>query len=78
MLPAGARLQDRRASLNHWADVESAPTILVFNSGLGGLTVYREIARARPHARYIYVADDAYFPYGRHGEASSWSAYARS
>jgi len=49
--------------------VESAPTILVFDSGLGGLTVYREIAKARPHARYIYVADDAYFPYGRHGEA---------
>ena len=49
--------------------MESAPTILVFDSGLGGLTVYREIAKARPHARYIYVADDAYFPYVRHGEA---------
>ena len=61
-------MRGRRASRNHPADVESAPTILVFDSGLGGLTVYREIARARPHARYIYVADDAYFPYGRHGE----------
>jgi glutamate racemase len=40
------------------------PTILVFDSGLGGLTVYREIARARPDARYIYAADDALFPYG--------------
>jgi glutamate racemase len=40
------------------------PTILVFDSGLGGLTVYREIARARPDARYVYVADDALFPYG--------------
>jgi glutamate racemase len=48
--------------------VESAPTILVFDSGLGGLTVYREIAKARPDARYLYVADDAYFPYGGHGE----------
>ncbi len=49
--------------------MESAPTILVFDSGLGGLTVYREIAKARPDARYIYVADDAGFPYGRHAEA---------
>jgi len=39
-------------------------TILVFDSGLGGLTVYREIAAARPDARLIYVADDAAFPYG--------------
>src|SRR6266705_4104608 len=41
-----------------------APTILVFDSGLGGLTVYREIARARPDARLVYAADDALFPYG--------------
>lgn len=40
------------------------PTILVFNSGLGGVTVYREIAAARPEANFVYVADDAGFPYG--------------
>jgi glutamate racemase len=39
-------------------------TILVFDSGLGGLTVYREIAAARPQADFLYVADDAAFPYG--------------
>lgn len=39
-------------------------TILVFDSGVGGLTVQREVARARPEARCIYVADDAAFPYG--------------
>jgi len=44
------------------------PTILVFDSGLGGLTVLREILRARPDADYVYVADDAFFPYGAHGE----------
>ena len=44
------------------------PTILVFDSGLGGLTVYREIVKARPAANYIYVADDAFFPYGHHSE----------
>jgi glutamate racemase len=47
----------------------SPPTILVFDSGLGGLTVFREIAMAHPGARFIYAADDAFFPYGRHGEA---------
>jgi glutamate racemase len=48
--------------------VSAPPTILVFDSGLGGLTVLREIVRARPDAHYIYVADDAFFPYGHHGE----------
>ena len=43
----------------------SEPTILVFDSGLGGLTVHAEIAKALPEARYVYVADDAAFPYGR-------------
>lgn len=40
------------------------PTILVFDSGLGGLTVYREIAAVRPDANFVYLADDAAFPYG--------------
>lgn len=44
------------------------PTILVFDSGLGGLTVFGEVARALPDAAYVYVADDAFFPYGRHDE----------
>ena len=46
-----------------------APTLVVFDSGLGGLTVHREIAKARPDAALVYVADDAFFPYGAHGEA---------
>jgi glutamate racemase len=41
------------------------PTILVFDSGLGGLTVHAEIVKALPDAHYIYIADDAAFPYGR-------------
>ena len=45
-----------------------APAILVFDSGVGGLTVFREIARARPDARLTYVADDALFPYGKVAE----------
>src|SRR5213078_3944545 len=47
-----------------------SPNILVFDSGVGGLTVFREIVRARPDARYIYAADDALFPYGKIPEAA--------
>jgi glutamate racemase len=48
--------------------VNRSPTILVFDSGLGGLTVLREVVRARPDAHFLYVADDAFFPYGHHSE----------
>lgn len=46
----------------------NSSTILVFDSGLGGLTVLREVVAARPEAHYVYVADDAFFPYGHHSE----------
>jgi glutamate racemase len=46
------------------------PTILVFDSGVGGLTVFSELAKARPDARFVYAADDAGFPYGRLSEAA--------
>ena len=45
-----------------------APTILVFDSGLGGLSVFAEVRKARPDARFVYAADDAAFPYGRLSE----------
>ncbi|HVX77709.1 MAG TPA: glutamate racemase [Bradyrhizobium sp.] len=48
--------------------MSASPTILVFDSGLGGLTVLREVVKARPDAHYVYVADDAFFPYGQHSE----------
>jgi glutamate racemase len=48
--------------------VPNASTIVVFDSGLGGLTVFREVAKARPDARFLYVADDAFFPYGGRSE----------
>lgn len=46
----------------------TSPIILVFDSGLGGLTVFREVMAARPDARFIYAADDEAFPYGRFPE----------
>jgi glutamate racemase len=42
-----------------------ARTVLVFDSGLGGLTVLREIAQTRSDLDLRFVADDAAFPYGR-------------
>ena len=42
----------------------STPTIFVLILGVGGLTVYAEIAKRRPDARFVYAADDAVFPYG--------------
>jgi glutamate racemase len=44
------------------------PTILIFDSGVGGLTVFREVKQARPDARFVYLADDAGFPYGNQPE----------
>jgi len=48
--------------------VPAPATILVIDSGLGGLTVLREIVPTRPDAHYVYVADDVFFPYGHHSE----------
>jgi glutamate racemase len=38
--------------------------LLVFDSGIGGLSVLAEIRRTLPGAEIAYVADDAAFPYG--------------
>src|SRR5882757_5404753 len=59
---------DSRRTLQSIPAMASAPTILIFDSGLGGLTVFREVVKARPDARFVYAADDAFFPYGRQDE----------
>lgn len=38
--------------------------LLVFDSGIGGLSVVREVRTLSPAAEIVYVADDAAFPYG--------------
>jgi glutamate racemase len=40
------------------------PTILVFDSGVGGLSIYQEVQRLVPFARYVYASDNEAFPYG--------------
>ena len=44
--------------------------VLVFDSGIGGLTVLREARVLMPERGFIYVADDAGFPYGGWEEAA--------
>lgn len=39
-------------------------TILVFDSGIGGLTVLREARVLMADRKFVYVADNAAFPYG--------------
>jgi len=41
-----------------------APTIGVFDSGFGGLTVLRALLNHMPHARFAFIGDTARLPYG--------------
>lgn len=42
----------------------SRAPIGLFDSGVGGLSVYREVRRLLPHENLIYLADQAHVPYG--------------
>ncbi|HVY06090.1 MAG TPA: glutamate racemase [Burkholderiales bacterium] len=37
----------------------------IFDSGVGGLTILRAVRETLPHENLVYVADDAYVPYGQ-------------
>jgi glutamate racemase len=43
--------------------------VLIFDSGVGGLSVLERVRIHRPEARVIYGADNAGFPYGTKSEA---------
>ncbi len=43
---------------------DTAGRVLVLDSGIGGLSVQREITRVLPDAALLYLADRAAFPYG--------------
>jgi len=45
-------------------------TLLVFDSGIGGLSVLREVRLILPRRRVVYVGDDAGFPYGGRDETA--------
>lgn len=44
--------------------ITKKPTIMVFDSGVGGLSIYAEVQQLLPNANYIYVFDNEAFPYG--------------
>lgn len=44
------------------------PTVLVFDSGVGGLSVYDEIRKLLPDLHYLYAFDNVAFPYGEKSE----------
>ena len=44
--------------------IKQSPVVLVFDSGIGGLSVYNEIYNKMPNAQYIYAFDNEMFPYG--------------
>jgi glutamate racemase len=50
-------------------DIEPTSPILLFDSGVGGLTVLAELRKLLPQAPVIYAADNAGLPYGSKTEA---------
>lgn len=40
------------------------PNILIFDSGIGGISVYNEVRQKIPSANYFYLFDNQAFPYG--------------
>lgn len=50
-------------------DIDPSSPILLFDSGVGGLTVLAELRRLLPDAPVVYAADNAGLPYGSKSEA---------
>ena len=50
--------------LNHIVNKDRNAPIGLFDSGIGGLSVYLHLAQQLPHERYIYYADTLHVPYG--------------
>ncbi|ANE75243.1 glutamate racemase [Dickeya solani] len=50
------------------SDLPARPTVLVFDSGVGGLSVYDEVRKLLPDLHYIYTFDNEAFPYGEKPE----------
>lgn len=43
--------------------------IVIFDSGLGGISVYHEVKKLLPRHKYIYAFDNGGFPYGEKSES---------
>lgn len=40
-------------------------SIGLYDSGIGGLSIYKEVKKILPNEDYIYIADKKFFPYGK-------------
>ena len=58
------------------ASVDPTSPILLFDSGVGGLSVLREVRKLLPQAPVIYAADNAGLPYGTKTEVEIASRVA--
>jgi glutamate racemase len=59
----------RYLTMNTYSDHEKKLNVLVFDSGVGGLSVYNEIRQLLPNLNYIYAFDNEGFPYGEKAES---------
>ena len=50
--------------INNALKKERSAPIGLFDSGVGGLSVYLHLAQQLPHERYVYYADTLHVPYG--------------
>lgn len=62
------KLQDESTTSAEVTPSSLRPTVLVFDSGVGGLSVYDEIRQLLPDLHYIYAFDNVAFPYGEKSE----------
>ncbi|MEB5708097.1 glutamate racemase [Pantoea anthophila] len=63
------RLQDESITSAAATASDLRPTVLVFDSGVGGLSVYDEVRQLLPDLHYLYAFDNAGFPYGEKSES---------
>ncbi len=62
------KLQDGSISSAALSASNLRPSVLVFDSGVGGLSVYDEIRQLLPELHYLYAFDNVAFPYGEKTE----------
>lgn len=67
MFPSSTNFEDNLPSLNT-QELQGAP-IGIFDSGVGGLTVLRQLYQQLPHESIIYFGDTARLPYGIRSQA---------
>ena len=58
------KVMSNNSVINNAAKNDRSAPIGLFDSGVGGLSVYLHLAQQLPHERYVYYADTLHVPYG--------------